>query len=279
MDTATKAAPQASAEPASAAGRPLRWAMLAALGVVFGDLGTSPLYTLQTVVQTMDGRFTRAGALGTLSLIVWTLIVTISIKYCLFVMRADNRGEGGILALMSLIGANGPGLKPFTVMGLARRSLDLRRWRDYPGDLGVERARRRERRHRRIQALCHAHGGGDPRRAVHESALRNRAHRACLRPCDAVVVPRHRSARAHLHRPSSRGPGGPGSDSSGALHDALRRAGTPGARRGVFVHHRRRGALRGHGPLRQASGATLMVFHRAARAAFELRGSNRVAPR
>src|SRR5271170_7342805 len=84
-------------------GRPGRWAMLTALGVVFGDLGTSPLYTLQTVVQATGGQFTPQSALGILSLIIWTLLVTISVKYCLFVMRADNRGEGGILALMSLI--------------------------------------------------------------------------------------------------------------------------------------------------------------------------------
>jgi KUP system potassium uptake protein len=124
MDTASNsAATCASAGPPAAAGRPLRWTMLAALGVVFGDLGTSPLYTLQTVVQAMDGHVSREGVLGVLSLIVWTLIITISIKYCLFVMRADNRGEGGILALMSLIGANGPGLKPFTVMGLLGAAL------------------------------------------------------------------------------------------------------------------------------------------------------------
>src|ERR1700677_2842391 len=124
MDTASNsAAPCASAGPAAAAGRPLRWTKLAALGVVFGDLGTSPLYTLQTVVQAMDGHVSREGVLGVLSLIVWTLIITISIKYCLFVMRADNSGEGGILALMSLIGANGPGIKPFTVMGLLGAAL------------------------------------------------------------------------------------------------------------------------------------------------------------
>jgi len=101
------------------------WASLSALGVVFGDLGTSPLYTLQTVVQATGGRFTPQSALGILSLIVWTLIVTISIKYCLFVMRADNRGEGGILALMSLIGANGftPGFKLLTGMGLLGAAL------------------------------------------------------------------------------------------------------------------------------------------------------------
>ena len=82
--------------------RPKSWAAFGALGVVFGDLGTSPLYTLQTVVQATGGQFTPQSALGVLSLVFWTLIVTISIKYCLFVMRADNRGEGGILALMSL---------------------------------------------------------------------------------------------------------------------------------------------------------------------------------
>jgi KUP system potassium uptake protein len=104
---------------------PGRWAAFGALGVVFGDLGTSPLYTLQTVVQAAGGKFTAPSALGVLSLIVWTLIVTISIKYCLFVMRADNRGEGGILALMSLIGANDlkPGYKLLTGMGLLGAAL------------------------------------------------------------------------------------------------------------------------------------------------------------
>src|SRR6202050_1668205 len=109
----------------AAAAKPAQWAKLAALGIVFGDLGTSPLYTLQTVVQAMGGQFTPAGALGILSLIVWTLIITISIKYCLFVMRADNHGEDGILALMSLIGANGfvSGFKLLTGMGLLGAAL------------------------------------------------------------------------------------------------------------------------------------------------------------
>ncbi len=112
-------------KPVSPAGRPMHWAALSALGVVYGDLGTSPLYTLQTVVQTMGGRFTPESALGILSLIVWTLIVTISIKYCLFVMRADNHGEGGILALMSLVGANSfaRGAKIMAVMGLLGAAL------------------------------------------------------------------------------------------------------------------------------------------------------------
>ena len=102
-----------------------RWAAFGALGVVFGDLGTSPLYTLQTVVQAAGGRFSPQTALGVLSLVFWTLIVTVSIKYCLFVMRADNRGEGGILALMSLIGANSfaPGMRLLTGMGLLGAAL------------------------------------------------------------------------------------------------------------------------------------------------------------
>src|SRR6516164_6552570 len=94
-------------------------AALTALGIVYGDLGTSPLYTLQAVSQSMDGKFSAAAALGSLSLIFWLLIVTISIKYCLFVMRADNHGEGGILALMSMTGANWHGRgRVLIVMGL-----------------------------------------------------------------------------------------------------------------------------------------------------------------
>ena len=94
-------------------------AALAALGIVYGDLGTSPLYTLQAVVGATGGHFSSEAALGTLSLIFWALTITISAKYCLFVMRADNHGEGGILALMSMTGANWfEGGRILIVMGL-----------------------------------------------------------------------------------------------------------------------------------------------------------------
>ena len=77
---------------------------LSALGVVFGDIGTSPLYTLKTVLgvtgtQALD----RSIALGSLSLIFWTLIIITSIKYVAVAMRVDNDGEGGIMALMALL--------------------------------------------------------------------------------------------------------------------------------------------------------------------------------
>ena len=111
--------------PHAIASQPMRGASLAALGIVFGDLGTSPLYTLQTVVEAVGGKFTAESALGILSLLFWTLIITISGKYCALVMRADNRGEGGILALMSLNGANGfsPGSRVLTAIGLLGAAL------------------------------------------------------------------------------------------------------------------------------------------------------------
>ena len=104
---------------------PVALMTLTALGVVFGDLGTSPLYTLQTVLGATGPHVDRGVALGVLSLIFWTLLITVSVKYCLFVMRADNHGEGGILALMSLVGANrwGPHQRTGAVMGLLGAAL------------------------------------------------------------------------------------------------------------------------------------------------------------
>ncbi|MGA7328291.1 MAG: potassium transporter Kup [Rhodomicrobium sp.] len=78
---------------------------VSALGVVFGDIGTSPLYTLKTVLAVSGGETaSRVTALGSLSLIIWTLIVIATIKYVSVAMRVDNHGEGGIMALMALLG-------------------------------------------------------------------------------------------------------------------------------------------------------------------------------
>jgi KUP system potassium uptake protein len=77
---------------------------LSALGVVFGDIGTSPLYTLKTVLGLAGGTPDVTTTLGVLSLVIWTLIVITTIKYVFVAMRIDNDGEGGILALMSLLG-------------------------------------------------------------------------------------------------------------------------------------------------------------------------------
>src|ERR1700681_2425670 len=77
---------------------------LSALGIVFGDIGTSPLYTLKTVLALTGESPDSSVILGVLSLVVWTLIVVTTIKYVSVAMRVDNDGEGGILALMSLLG-------------------------------------------------------------------------------------------------------------------------------------------------------------------------------
>ena len=76
---------------------------LAALGVVFGDIGTSPLYALRQCFQTAHLAITESTVLGILSLIFWCMMLTISFKYITIIMRADNNGEGGIMSLLALI--------------------------------------------------------------------------------------------------------------------------------------------------------------------------------
>jgi len=105
-------------DPASG---PLGALLLGALGVVYGDIGTSPLYALKTALEWAGGA-TPPVALGMFSLIVWTLIVTTSVKYVALVMRADNDGEGGILALMARLGLKGkarPGIVLLGMLGAA----------------------------------------------------------------------------------------------------------------------------------------------------------------
>ena len=75
---------------------------LGALGVVFGDIGTSPLYTLKECVHGA-GDARAATVFGVLSLIAWSLVMVVTVKYLLFIMKADNKGEGGIFALLALV--------------------------------------------------------------------------------------------------------------------------------------------------------------------------------
>ena len=78
---------------------------LGALGVVFGDIGTSPLYALQTVFSIDGGavKATRSDVYGVISLVFWSILLIVSVKYVLFILRADNDGEGGIMAMAGLI--------------------------------------------------------------------------------------------------------------------------------------------------------------------------------
>ena len=101
--TSTKKPPGSEGKPQE--GRPAIALCLAALGIVYGDIGTSPLYALKVAVQAAAGTGapSEGAVLGILSLIVWSLILIVSVKYVIFVMRADNHGEGGILALLALV--------------------------------------------------------------------------------------------------------------------------------------------------------------------------------
>ncbi|MER9599422.1 potassium transporter Kup [Mesorhizobium sp. M0244] len=76
--------------------------MLGALGVVYGDIGTSPIYAFREALHASSGPVARNDVLGVLSLIVWALTIIVTIKYVAFVLRADNKGEGGTLSLMAL---------------------------------------------------------------------------------------------------------------------------------------------------------------------------------
>src|ERR1700676_3822496 len=83
------------------------WALaLGSIGVVYGDIGTSPLYALREAVTAASGphheELTRGTVLGVVSLILWALIVVVTLKYVLLLLRADNNGEGGTLTLMAL---------------------------------------------------------------------------------------------------------------------------------------------------------------------------------
>src|SRR5450432_829637 len=98
-------APAANGHDAAAAhGAGNFWLLsLGSVGVVFGDIGTSPLYALQACLAHVKGAgLTPGEVVGVVSLIVWALIVTVTAKYVLFLMQADNKGEGGILSLMAL---------------------------------------------------------------------------------------------------------------------------------------------------------------------------------
>jgi len=92
---------------------------VAALGVVYGDIGTSPLYAIKECFTSPHGVApTQENVLGVLSLVFWSLTLVIAVKYLTFIMRADNDGEGGILALLALVSPRGPGSE-------TRRSLVL----------------------------------------------------------------------------------------------------------------------------------------------------------
>src|SRR6267142_3794214 len=103
------------------------WALtIGSIGVVYGDIGTSPLYAFREaiVAATGGGEVTRTAVLGVLSLILWALIVVVTLKYVVILLRADNKGEGGTLALMALAQrALGRGASTVVLLGIISAAL------------------------------------------------------------------------------------------------------------------------------------------------------------
>src|SRR5690348_2476787 len=93
--------------PLNPTGSRLAVLSLAALGVVYGDIGTSPLYSIQAAFNTSEGGHgfpvTVPAVYGVLSMIVWSLIIVVAVKYIYFILRADNKGEGGVMSLLALL--------------------------------------------------------------------------------------------------------------------------------------------------------------------------------
>src|SRR6058998_1321510 len=98
------ATPPTGSHPNRPRGRYLARLALLALGVVYGDIGTSPLYALREAFHGQHGiPVTTGNVLGVLSLIFWSLLLIVTVKYHVVIIRADNKGEGGVLALMALV--------------------------------------------------------------------------------------------------------------------------------------------------------------------------------
>src|SRR6266516_2275222 len=111
--------PHPATPPAHPRGRYLARLSLLALGVVYGDIGTSPLYALQQAFHGQHGiPVTPGNVLGVLSLIFWALILIVTVKYHIVIIRADNKGEGGVLALMAMVQGSriARGMSPLRIM-------------------------------------------------------------------------------------------------------------------------------------------------------------------
>src|SRR5687767_8974964 len=122
----TRTADASAPVPGAAPGPTSVWALtLGSVGVVYGDIGTSPLYAFReaAVAASASGPITREIVLGVLSMILWSLIIVVTVKYVLILLRADNNGEGGTLSLMALafraVGRRAPFVMVLGVIGAA----------------------------------------------------------------------------------------------------------------------------------------------------------------
>ena len=180
---------------------------LTAVGVVYGDIGTSPLYAMrECFFSTHSVPPTHDNVLGVLSLIIYSLLLVISIKYMVLVLRADNNGEGR--HSRADLPPPGPRRRRAARPGPARhlrRRAALRGRDDYAGDYRPRRHRGHDGRHAGVRAVCRAGGRRHPVRGLRHSAVRDPQDRAAVRPGDGRLVRDDRGARRHLDRPPARG--------------------------------------------------------------------------
>ena len=118
---------------------------LGAIGVVYGDIGTSPLYALKQVFANGHVPLTPANVYGVLSLVFWTITFIVSVKYVVLILRADNNGEGGLIAMLALASQAVKEHADAAPASALRRHLrhrdPLRRRRHHAGDFGARRGR------------------------------------------------------------------------------------------------------------------------------------------
>ena len=176
------------------------WALaLGSVGVVYGDIGTSPLYALKESLHAAAGggmRPTREMVFGVVSLILWALILIVTLKYVLIVMRADNDGEGGTLSLVALAQTRArPARRLRDRPRHGRRQPVLRRRDHHAGDLRAVRRRGPEARDASLRALRRARQPRHPGRAVRRPEPRHGAGGAFFGPDHRVLVPRHGARR------------------------------------------------------------------------------------
>ncbi len=164
-----------------------------AIGIVFGDIGTSPIYAFR---ETFAGHHTlhvdQMHINGVLSLIFWSMMIIVTLKYVTIIMRADNKGEGGSLALLALINRQLGGKKRWTagivLLGVFATALFYGDSHDHPGDLGFVRGRRPDDRQCRAAAVRHPDRGRNPGRPLRDPVARDCEGGGVVRPGDAVLL-------------------------------------------------------------------------------------------
>ncbi len=225
---------------------------------------------------------TATDVLGIVSLILWALMAMVSLKYVTFVLRADNEGEGGILALLSLVAAgrvaNGARLPVLVLIGVIGASLLYGDGVITPAISVLSAMEGLKLIAPVVRAFHRAGDDSDPDRPVRDPALRHRTDRQVLRPGHGGMVRRAGAARRGQHPDCAGDPAGGQSAAGRTLSDRRSQNFIRGDRRGVPGADRRRGALCRHGPCRRDRDPPRLVRPGAAGAAVELFRPGRADP-